>query len=873
MKQRYPFHLTAFLLLLLFQAGNVWSQCGGSTTQARANWDNLDYYYNGGPYSAYISSAQARSQRFGIGSNYFTFAVSNDVTLYGDVTNHAGDVTVGGIAYTGADVQFQPTLLGQTFTITFNNEVQNASFTLYDIDRLASFTVVATNAAAVPQNVNVALQGTTILTVGGVPAARTITADATTLASPDNRGTATITVAGPVKTIVVTNTILGSDSHFWFSDIVACVTGSFPNNYQQTTDNEPFTGPAGNQPDYFLATPDNDSVYMVDPATGNAWFLFRDASKDYVNSLAYDPYHKYLYYISENVSVDANNRELKRYNLTTGVSSTIVANITTTLGIPTMGFGVESAGAAFYDGALYLGVEGGRNGSGGGTQTRETLFWRIELDASQNPTGVAYQVFGTDAYINATNTSIHDFGDFVIHNGILYDFNTARNSTNYSQSKYHHYNLMTGNMDALYTNPTTASWNGQGALTWTGDLYYFRGTTSGNSGIGFYNKAGVNSAIVAITPQGGANWPGGAGDASENFRPRCDFGDAPASYDPVANSPAVHERSDNLRLGASWDNEWAKTGGAGATLDGGDEDGIATVPLLDTGTFNFAVDIDVFNNTGVDATLGAWLDYNGNGVYDSGEGVIQTIGTSASTQTITLVWWTINTPLVIGQSTYLRVRITAGTNNMDENHATGYFNSGEVEDYQVMVASVLPVNLKHFDAQLNGRQVKTQWVTSNESNLGVFEVERSGDGNMWSSIGTIPALNQTGDHTYTFIDTLPLKGKSYYRLRITRKADGSTEKLSQTKSVTIMHKASLSVMPNPVRTWARLDLQSTQQGTGEVKILNMQGAVVYQKQLEVKEGLNTIQLDDLKRFQSGTYILQVKTPDELFNRQIIIQNE
>lgn len=873
MKQRYPFHFAAFLFILLFQTGNAWSQCGAGYTQARANWDNLDYYYAGGPYSAYITAAQARTQRFGIGSNYFTIVVSNSVTIGGDVTTHGGDVTVGGIAYTGADVQYQPTAVLQTITITFNNEVSNASFTLYDIDRDAVFGIVATDAAAVAQNVNVTLQGTTILTVGGLPTARTITANSTNINSPDNRGTATISVAGPVKTIVLTNTVLGSDSFFWLSDIVACVTGSFPVEYQQAPDNEPFQGPAGNQPDYVLVTPDNDSVYMLDPVTGNAWFVFQDNSKDYTNSLAYDPYHHYLYYISENVSVDNNNRALKRYDLSTGTSTTIVADITATLGIPVMGYGVESAGGSFYDGALYLGIEGGRSGTNGSTVTRETLFWRIELDASQNPTGVAYQVFSSDAYINGTNTSIHDFGDFVIHNGTLYDFNTARNGSNYAQSKYHQFNLMTGNLDALYTNPGTTAWNGQAALSWTGDLYYFRATTSGNSGIGYYNKTGTNSATVAVTPQGGAGWPGGAGDASENYRPKCDFGDAPASYDPVANSPAVHERSSNLRLGASWDNEWVKTASAGATFDGGDEDGVATVPMLDTGTFNFAVDIEVFNNSGADATVAAWLDYDGDGIYDASEGVTTTVSSSASTQTITLVWWSINTPLVIGQSTFMRVRVTSASNSMTASNPTGYYNTGEVEDYQVMIASVLPVNLKYFDAQLNGNKVKTEWATSQESNLGNFAVERSGENGVWATIAEIPASNLGGDHYYTFVDTLPLKGKSYYRLRITRKADGSTEKISASKAITIHSKTSLSVMPNPIRSIAKLELQTTHSGTAEILLMNMQGAVVYQKQLEIKEGHNTVQLDQMDRFPRGTYILQVKTPDELFNRRIVIQNE
>jgi hypothetical protein len=285
-------------------------------------------------------------------------------------------------------------------------------------------------------------------------------------------------------------------------------------------------------PDYFIVTPDNQSVYMLDPVSGQARWLFTDASNTYVNSFAYDPTNHILYYVTDGSAANPqNNKSLKKYDFNTDVISTVVADISTTLGIPTFNQGVESSGAAYYDGALYLGIEGGRFGTNGATITRETIFWRIDFDASLNPIS-SYQVFASNAYINATNTSIHDFGDFIIKNGILYDFNTARNGVDYSQSKYHHYNLMTGNVVNLYTNPGTTAWNGQAGMTWSGNLYYFRATSAGNSGVGTYDGAGNNGAPVAVTLVGGGPvWPGGAGDGSENFRPKVDFGDAPATYD------------------------------------------------------------------------------------------------------------------------------------------------------------------------------------------------------------------------------------------------------------------------------------------------------------------------------------------------------
>ncbi|MBI1343173.1 MAG: T9SS type A sorting domain-containing protein [Terrimonas sp.] len=787
--------------------------------------------------------------------------------------SHTGELA----GYTGEDVQFNPTSNGQTITITFNTEVKNANFTLYDIDKTQVISVAATNALAVPQVVNITTQAGTILTIGGIfPLPTTITSANTALANNVNTGSATISVTGPVKTITLTISTIGSDPVFWLSDINACVTGSFPANYQKTGNNQPFTGPAGNQPDYFLVTPDNNSVYMVDPLTAQARWLFTDAARTYVNSFAYDPYNRLLYYISENVSLDANNKALKRYDFTTGTITTLVADISTTLGIPTMNSGVESAGAAFYDGAIYMGIEGGKYDVSGTTndRTRETIIWRIDLDGSLNPIN-AYQVFATDAYLNASNTSIHDWGDFIVKDGILIDFNTARNSSNYSESKYHHYNLMTGNMDAVYVNPGTTIWNGQGALTWSGDLYYFRETTAGNSGVGYYDGAGNNSAPIDITLIGsGPAWPGGAGDASESFRPKCDFGDAPASYDPVATSPAVHENSDNLRLGATWDNEWVKTSSAGANADGADEDGIATVPTLDTGNFNYLITIDAYNNTGANATVAAWLDYNGNGVFDASEGLVTTISSSASLQPINLVWWGINTPLLIGQSTYLRVRITSASKGMTTANPTGYYYDGEVEDYQVMVSSVLPVDLLYFDAKLlNDNAVKLDWKTTHENNVGQYVIERSANGSDWQEIGRVAARNQQGDQQYGFTDNAVLNGQSFYRIRITRKTDGSAEKYSAVKTINVKKNIGFEVTPNPVRNIASLAIHSTLNQPGTLRLMNLQGVLLEIQKLNLIAGENNILLENLNRYPSGSYVIQISSGDGSFIRQFIIKNE
>jgi hypothetical protein len=868
-----------FLRTLCFGIGTITAtysnaQCGAGYTQAQLNWDRLDYYYNSGsnvaPYGFstpsngnYITNAMEQTQRFAIGRNYVTITTPAAGVVDGENATHTGEVAAN---YLGEDAQFTPSASGQSITLTFNAEVQNLKFTLYDVDASQRIDFGAVNAASTAQNINVVTYAGSILTISNNNATNArITATSTSLGNSVNTGTATITVSGSVKTFTLSFNTIGTDPTFWLSDINACVFGSFPNNYNQTPDNRPLQGPAGNQPDYFLVTPDNNSVYMVDPATSNAWKVFNDPAKTYVNSFAYDPYHHYLYYITENVAVNSSNHELKRYDFSTGSFSTLVADITATLGIPTMGSGVESAGACFYDGALYIGIEGGRYST---SSTRETIFWRIELDASQNPI-LAYQVFASDAYNGST--SIHDFGDFIIKNGVLYDFNTARNGSNYSESKYQQVDLTTGSM-STYNNPGTVAWNGQAGMTWTGDLYYFRGTTSGNSGIGYYNGTGTNNAPVDITVVDGSGaWVGGAGDASENFRPAVDFGDAPSSYDPNPLSPAAHAQDAKLKLGSNEDKEWITRGQSAPANSDNYDDGIGFVQVLDPNAGTYLAQLSVFNNTGASATVCAWLDYNGNGVFDASEGITSTVSSSPSAQLIWLFWPSISTSIPLGGSTYLRVRVTSAA--MTTSMPTGYFSNGEVEDYQVQVNSwgVLAVQNSDFNARLNNtNSAKLTWSSTDESNISFYSIEKSTNNSDWSPLKFVSTQIKSGPVNYEVIDGNISDDITYYRLKTTQKNSQVT--LSAIKQINNrVNKFSIFITPNPVVSKATVTISSAFAEKARLQVVNSAGIIVYNQTINIKKGTNSFELP-VSTFMNGTYIVNLSAGSQSVRQSLIINN-
>ena len=536
--------LFCFLSLGTLRTG---AQCASGYTQCQLNWDNLDFFYNGGSYSSYITDAQEMTQRFGIGPNMLTMTMSSSIIVTSSESNsHTGELT----GFTGDDVMFNPSANGLSITLTFATPVMNVSFALYDIDRSASLDITAADASSGALTVTATPEASTILSVSGSPG-KTVTAGTNSLAYSSNDGSVTINVAGseanPVKTIVITITQRGSDTPFFMSDINACVSGSFPSNWHQGFDNQPFTGNVENQPDYFLITPDNNSCYMMDPATGRCWWLFTDATRTYMNSFAYDPDNKILYYITENPSLNSSNKQLKKYDFNTESSSVVINDIETTLGIPTYNAGIESAAGAFYDGYLYLGIEGGQSTS----SIRESVVYRIDLTNN-----TACQVYGTPSYDGSG--IVHDWADFLVRDGELINYNSARRSSNYGYSSYTHFNFTTG-AATTYMNPNSSrKFSGQAGMSWNGTMYMIYDS------VWSYNAGAITfaSTVSVVTVPGDPAppaWNGNAGDGSDPFRPKSDFGDAPATYDPNSNAPAVHERSEAIRLGATWDREWLKS--------------------------------------------------------------------------------------------------------------------------------------------------------------------------------------------------------------------------------------------------------------------------------------------------------------------------
>ena len=152
-----------------------------------------------------------------------------------------------------------------------------------------------------------------------------------------------------------------------------------------------------------------------------------------------------------------------------------------------------------------------------------------------------------------------------------------------------------------------------------------------------------------------------------------DFGDAPdtgagtglGNYNTVtSDSGPSHVIVPNLKLGANApdaDSGTLQNAAATAddTTDTDDEDGVTTLPTVTTASASVPLNVSVLNNTGSEATLACWLDFNRDGDFlDIGERAVATVSSSASQQTKALTFTGFATPTT-GVS-YLRSRARSG---------------------------------------------------------------------------------------------------------------------------------------------------------------------------------------------------------------------
>ena len=186
-----------------------------------------------------------------------------------------------------------------------------------------------------------------------------------------------------------------------------------------------------------------------------------------------------------------------------------------------------------------------------------------------------------------------------------------------------------------------------------------------------------------------------------------DYGDLPESYATTGYSAARHLTSSDatLYLGAvAPDDEFdghATLSADGDNASGVDEEAFSQFPTLSTSMSEYVLNVPLVNNSGMDASLFGWIDFNDDGQFSADEQASALVADAETTAVLTWSGFTLLAP----DSTYMRLRLTCDPAGINAENSSGSAPDGEVEDYAITVGSATAVTLSSFTAQ-PGKQLQ-----------------------------------------------------------------------------------------------------------------------------------------------------------------------
>jgi Secretion system C-terminal sorting domain len=196
---------------------------------------------------------------------------------------------------------------------------------------------------------------------------------------------------------------------------------------------------------------------------------------------------------------------------------------------------------------------------------------------------------------------------------------------------------------------------------------------------------------------------------------------------------------------------------------------------------------------------------------------------------------------------------TAGSTNTATNGGT----VSSVSTLSMLFTS-LPLNFLSFDAIRSDETVLLKWKTADEVNVKQFQVQRSLNGNDWSTLGVVGALNTTGPNDYSYTDANPMTGNNQYRIA-EQDLDG---KLMYTgiRIVPFNNGGDLTatLYPVPARTVLTVITHSPVADQVVLRISDMQGKVVRIQEVQLSKGDMTLAPIDLRTLAAGTYTIEIK---------------
>jgi hypothetical protein len=206
-----------------------------------------------------------------------------------------------------------------------------------------------------------------------------------------------------------------------------------------------------------------------------------------------------------------------------------------------------------------------------------------------------------------------------------------------------------------------------------------------------------------------------------------------------------------------------------------------------------------------------------------------------------------------------------------------YFDAANKMDltsatYEISWQNVLSAQGLQLKASMAGDGVLLNWYTQTESNTSYFEVQKSTDGNHFSSIAHVQASNNSSTlREYETVDHSMDAATIYYRIKLYDQ-DGSSTMSNTVSFNTGRQVEKIAVHPNVINSRFNISLQAAGHNTAAIlQLVDMAGKVIWVKNVRLQKGQNTLEVQRRSE-PEGMYILVCSSGTALVKQKVLLSH-
>lgn len=184
---------------------------------------------------------------------------------------------------------------------------------------------------------------------------------------------------------------------------------------------------------------------------------------------------------------------------------------------------------------------------------------------------------------------------------------------------------------------------------------------------------------------------------------------------------------------------------------------------------------------------------------------------------------------------------------------------------------ILPVKIINFNAYKKNSVVQVSWSSANETNVINYTVEHSQNGIDFTPLKKVNAFNNLNLRRYNVVDSSPLAGNNFYRLKITDK-NGTVSYSSIARVYIDEVTPSVTIYPNPIRNrLVHLQFLNPIGGKFHVVVYNSTGQRVFSRIIDHARESSSESLLLPSTIKTGTYFVRIFNETNHFSSVVVIE--